>query len=163
MRATYINTYIHTGIGGFWSPRTRYPAWTKKCVQTLVSVSVLKHSGELTRNMIFRPSRSLLEEVYVCLRPLSMYVRLRSPSVYVCMYVCLRQLSMYVCMYVSNIHTYIHTYTLMSQTYIHTLSYFSVKSSLQRAWICAKTLSLSWKRNIHTCLIFLEIHVFGGF
>ena len=148
-------TYIHTGIGGFWSPRTRYPAWTKKCVQTLVSVSVLKHSGELTRNLIFRPSRSLLEEVYVCLRPLSMYVCLRSPSVYVCM----SQAAKHVCMYVSNIHTY----TLMSQTYIHTLSDFCVKSSLRRAWICSKMLSLSWKRNIHTCLIFLEIHVFGGF
>ena len=53
--------------------------------------------------MIFRASRSLLEGVYVCLRP---------PSVYVCM----SQAAKRVCMYISNIHTY----TLMSQTYIHT-------------------------------------------
>ena len=32
----------------------------------------------------------------------------------------------------------------------------SVKSSLQIVWICSKTLSLSWKWNIHTRLNFLE-------
>ena len=33
--------------------KSRYPAWTKKFVQTLVSVSVLRHSGDPGRNLIF--------------------------------------------------------------------------------------------------------------
>ena len=53
------------------------------------------------------------------------------------MYVCLRQLSMYVC---------------MSQTYIHTLSDFCVKSSLQRVWICSKTLCFVMKMK-HTYML----------
>ena len=57
--------------------------------------------------------------MYVCLRPLSMYVCLRRPSVCVCM----SQAAKRVCMYASNIHT---------------LSYFSIKLSLQRVWICFK-------------------------
>ena len=131
-------TYIHTGIGGFWSPRTRYPAWTKKCVQTLVSVSVLQYSGELAWNLIFRPSRSLLEGVYVCLRP---------PSVYVCMYVCLRQLSMYVCMSQTYIHTYIHTYTLTCFCKIKSSARMDLFKNAQRVMKTKHTYMLKFLRN----------------
>ena len=60
---------------------------------------------------------------------------LRPPSVYVCM----SQTAKHLCMS----QTYIHTLSCLKHTYIHTLSDFSVKSCLQRAWICSKMLSLS--------------------
>ena len=69
--------------------------------------------------------------MYVCmLEALAEHVCMYVSGSWACMYVCLRQLSMYVC---------------MSQTYIHTLSDFSVKSSLQRVWICSKTLCFVMK------------------
>ena len=73
--------------------KSRYPAWTKKCVQTLVSAIVLKHSGEPVRNLIFWASGGLSKHW-----PPSMYVCMSETSKHVCMYVCM--LSMYVCMYV---------------------------------------------------------------
>ena len=92
---TYIHTYIHTCTASEASeaPKSRYPAWTKKCVQTLVSAIVLKHSGEPVRNLIFWASGGLSKHgppsvcMYACM--LSMYVCMLS------MYVCM--LSMYVC------------------------------------------------------------------
>ena len=43
-------------------------------------------------------------------------------------------------------------YVCMSQTYIHTLSDFCVKSSLQRVWICSKTLCFVMKMK-HTYML----------
>ena len=100
-------TYIHTQQRenahrhrSFWSPKLRYPAWTKKCVQTLVSVSVLKHSGEPARNLIFWASGSLFKH-----GPPRVYVCMSETSKHVCMYVCMYVWSPQACMYASNIHT----------------------------------------------------------
>ena len=108
------------GIGGFWSPKLRYPAWTKKCVQTLVSVSVLKHSGEPARNLIFWSPGDCLRWtpracMYVCLNPSSEYVCLKPSSV------CLKPSSVYVwrpqaCMFE---RVCLSVYVCMPQTYIH--------------------------------------------
>ena len=119
---TYIHaqhTCIHTCTASEASeaPKSRYPAWTKKCVQTLVSAIVLKHSGEPVRNLIFWASGGLSKH-----GPPSMYVCMSETSKHVCMYVCMLSmyvcmLSMYVCMYVEHVcmyvnrHTYMHTYT----------------------------------------------------
>ena len=51
----YVCIHIHTCLASEASeaPKSRYPAWTKKIVQTFVSVIVLKHSREPGRNLIF--------------------------------------------------------------------------------------------------------------
>ena len=59
-RQTYIHTYMHTYTYiHVWHRRLLKPQnpdilpGPKKCVQTLVSAIVLKHSGEPVRNLIF--------------------------------------------------------------------------------------------------------------
>ena len=87
-----------------------------------------------------------------------MYVRLTGPSKYVCMYVwglpsmyvCMSQAAERVCMYVSG--NWACMYVCLKHTYIHTLSDFSVKSSLQRVWICSKTLCFIMKMK-HTYML----------
>ena len=60
---TYIHAYIyiHTCLASEASeaPKSRYPAWTKKCVQTLDSAMVLKHSGLGFKNTL---ENALLEQ-----------------------------------------------------------------------------------------------------
>ena len=95
-----------------------------------------------------------------------MYVRLPGPSKYVCtsegllsMYVCMSETPKHVCMYVWDLQACMYVclrqlsvYVCMSQTYIHTLSDFCVKSSLQRVWICSKTLCFVMKMK-HTYML----------
>ena len=95
--------------------KPRYPASTKKCLQTLVSVSVLKHSAELARNLIFPPSRSLLEaasSVYVCMFKAHERVCIYVWSPRACMYVWRPQGCMYVCF---SSQACMHVWSLSSQ------------------------------------------------